>query len=571
MMIGTLLQYGAAGTGIVGTGLMLYSISNEEYAEYGAYLTGIASLFSALALFYLANQFLVTDYTNGYVWTHVADYLSPLYRVTALYSGVEGSLLLWATLVGLVAYWTVRTGVSDRSERIVATITVAVAAVFYVHAAIRTPFTPLDLRTGGTMFGPTGLNPLLKSPYMAIHPPITFIGYSLTVVPFAIGITHFLRLLHDGEGTFHSWVGSATRWLRLSWGFLTASVALGAFWSYTTLGWGGLWAWDPVETAILVTWLFVTATLHVLSNYRARGEHPLLAPTMTVLSLPSAIFARFITQSGTSELHSFASGASPILTALLVVTTVVAVVLPLVRWLQLDGSESGADQRLLSHPFLLSLGSMVIGVLTFVSFWGLIFPQLQQYVGGPRIAVSATFYNMWSFPLVLVVLLLIGLYNDFDVRGREGLKLLAGVIVLSAAAALVPLPAWQINPAKTSGYYGVIGQLNILALAPPAAYAIGATVTRLGVRLPGIGSRERRLALSGVGLVHVGIVLIVLSAPFTYMFASSAAGMVPIAAGGHGGGVTLGESTITVSASNYNASYVHSDLSLSDRERGTLR
>jgi cytochrome c-type biogenesis protein CcmF len=564
-MIGTILQYGALLGGLAATALLWYAVVDERYRNYGAYSLGVATLLSGIALFHLASQFAVTDYTNGYVWNHTADYLSLLYRVTGVYAGVDGSLLLWATMISVVAYWTVRSDSDAPGRPVVHALVATVATIFFAYAITRTPFTSLSIAGRGVTFGPMGLNPLLKSPYMVIHPPITFAGYATTVVPFAIGITHLITQITRGDDVFSAWVGPVTRWLRLSWWFLTASVALGALWSYTTLGWGGLWAWDPVETAVLVTWLFVTATLHVVSNYRTRGRNPILAPALTALTFPSALFARVMTQSGTSELHSFASGSPTVLTALLVVSTAAAVLPAAYLWLSIEPEPTEKGQ-LITHNRLLVSGVLVLGLLTFVSFWGLIFPMLQTALGQQTAGISVDFYNLWSFPLAVLALLLIGLYNDYDVRGPAAYRLLGLVTVSTIVAAVLPLPDWQINPAVPGGYYGVVGKLAIASLFPPAAYAIGASITRIAVRWPKIADTGRRRTELGVGLVHVAIALLILSAPMTYMFATSGSGLVPAVSSGHGNGVTLGDSPYTVTVENYSSGHIESELALDERE-----
>ncbi|MFQ3293311.1 MAG: cytochrome c-type biogenesis protein CcmF [Halobacteriales archaeon] len=566
-MIGTLLQHGAFGVSLAATIILWYAVVRVEYADYGAYAFGTSTLLSGFALFYLGSQFAVTDYTNGYVWEHTADYLPLLYRITGVYAGVNGSLLLWATMVAVVAYWVVRQGVDTPAQRRIAAILATVVTFFFGYAITRTPFTDLSIAAQGTAFGPVGLNPLLKSPYMVVHPPVTFAGYATTVVPFAIGMAHFVSRVRGEPGIFENRIGDVTRWLRVSWWFLTASVALGALWSYTTLGWGGLWAWDPVETAVLVTWLFVTAAMHVVSNYRTRGRNSILAPAMSVLVFPSAIFARVMTQSGTSELHSFASGSPTWLTGLLVVTAGLGVVLPLYRWLQEPDEPDPESSGLLSQDQLLVLGVVILGLLTFVSFWGLVFPLLQDFLGGPPAEVSVTFFNLWSFPLAVAALLTIGLYNDYDVRGRNALRLLGVVVVGTVLVALVPLSKWQFDPSQTGGYYGVVGHLNALSLFPPAAYAIGATLTRMAIHLPSLDDRDRALTLGGTGIAHVGIALIILATPMTYMFAVSGAGLVPGVASGHANGVSLGDSGYTVAVENFSSSHVHSELSLTEQER----
>lgn len=569
-MIGPILQYGAFGICLGASVILWYAVVRDDYAEYGTSLLGLAALVSGLALFYLINQFAVTDYTNGYVWNHTADYLSLIYRISGTYAGVNGSLLLWATILGLIGYWAVRGGLESDSQKRIGAIVATVLTVFFAYAITRSPFIPLTIADTGVTFGPKGLNPLLKNPYMIIHPPATFAGYALTLVPFAIGTAHFWSELQGKGGIFDERAVSVARWLRLSWWFLTASVALGALWSYSTLGWGGLWAWDPVETAVLVTWLFVTASLHVVSDYRSRARYRLLAPALSTLSFPSAIFARLMTQSGTSELHSFASGSQLFLAVILVFTTLVGVLPPILLWLRRQGSATTKSETTLSHTLLLSLGVLSLGLLTFVSLWGLVLPVLQDFLGGANVGVSVTFYNMWSYPFVIFALLTIGLYNDYDLQGNSSLRLLGVVVLFTVIVGVVPLAGWQFDPEQTASFYGLIGSLNALSLLPPSAYAIGATVTRLGVRIPSLSNRDRKFTLAGVGIVHIAIALLILTVPFTYMMATAGSGLVPGIATGHEGGVTLGESEYKVTVQNFTTNHVHSELTLTEHERDIL-
>ncbi len=267
------------------------------------------------ALLYLTYQFVTTDYLNGYVWSNTADYLPILYRVTGVYAANGGSVLLWAAIAGGVALWAASTrGFEERSTKLVQGLVVGFVTYLTGMLVIESPFAAVWTATDRVPPGVVpeagrGLNPLLVDSFMTIHPPVMFASYALITMPFAIGVAHFVSAMRGDGGHFEAWYSSVTRWLRVSWIFFTAAVALGAFWSYTVLGWGGIWAWDPVETAILVPWLFVTGTLHAVMDYRPGRRYTVLAPAMTAVSLALAVYSTSVVRSDVfRSVHSFATG-----------------------------------------------------------------------------------------------------------------------------------------------------------------------------------------------------------------------------------------------------------------------
>jgi len=570
MMIGNLLIYGAVVTSAGSTAALAWAATRDEsIAAYGRYLLyATAGLFVA-AYGLLTYQFATLDYANKYVWEYTADYISLFYRITGTYAGVNGSLLLWATLVAVFVAWLGRDA-RDREHALVASIGAGVMTVFALMAVNRTPFTPFTFEGAAQIFGPQGLLPLLLNPYMGIHPPITFVGYALTVPPFAIAAAHFYRRLRGREGLYKRWLPRTMSWLRLSWLFLTGAVALGALWSYNTLGWGGLWAWDPVETAVLVSWLVVSMGVHAVANYRRRGQNRLLAPAMTAVALPGVLFARFITQSGTSPLHSFGVKFSTLLVALMIVSFLIAVVPALIFWLR-AGEEVGRDldDHLLTLGNLLYLSVLVIGVLTFISVWGIGLPAVGKLLAGTEMDIGVNFYNLWSYPVAVAMLLLLGLYNDYVANGRDCLRMFYGVIAITLLVAVIPLEGWQIAPDASGLFYGILGQVNALVLFPPVAYVFLGVTDRLMTVIPRLQSRDEQIALTGRGLVHVGLALIILAAPFTYLFAASGAGMVPVGSTGMGS-VTLGDSQYAVSMENYRSVEQPTVADLSETQRQAL-
>ncbi|WP_327053002.1 cytochrome c biogenesis protein CcsA [Halomicrococcus gelatinilyticus] len=514
-----------------------YVVDDDRYADYVTLLLGGAFVLLFSALLHLTYQFVSTDYSNAYVWHNTADYLPLLYRVTGVYAGNEGSILLWATIVSFVAFAAaLYRGMDGRDTKLVHAFTVGTVAYFAGMLLLKSPFTPTasEFPNAPSGYVPTsgqGLNPLLVDPYMAIHPPVMFASYALLTMPFAIGAAHFVSLLRGNGGLFASWIGSVTRWLRLSWLFLTAAVALGGLWSYTVLGWGGIWAWDPVETAILVPWLFLTATMHAVTRYRPDGEYTVLAPAMTATTFALAVYTTSVVRSGVfRSIHSFASGGIGVsLLVLMGVTAVLGVGVPFGYWLARDGTGRDADADWITRSTLLHGAVLLLGLLTFVSLWGLTFPVLRSAVTGIEVSVEAQYYNLWSYPLVVAALLLLGFYMDFDVEGKR--RSLVGLGVFAAATAVAafvaPSETWRLaaSTQNDSLFYEAIGSVSVLSVVPPVSYVLLSMLKRASVRIPAVAGRNAKLKEVGITSIHVGVALLVLSLPLMYLFAGQASVM----------------------------------------------
>jgi len=537
--VGTVFLALAFGASLSATGILAraYLAEDDAYLDYVSKLTAAAAVLLLSALLQLTYQFVTTDYTNAYVWENTASYLPLLYRVTGVYAANEGSVLLWAVIVSIVALvaGAVR-GISDRHAKLVHALTLGVVTYFTGMLLAQSPFASIrtEFPNAPPGFVPTtgqGLNPLLVDPYMAIHPPVMFTAYALLAMPFAIGAAHFVSLFRGNGGVFPTWHGSVTRWLRLSWLFLTAAVALGGLWSYTVLGWGGIWAWDPVETAILIPWLFLTGTLHAVAAYEPTGRYRVLAPAMTASVFALAVYTTSVVRSGVfRSVHSFADGGiGAAFLVLMAVTAGLGVVAPLVYWLLETDDDGGATEGWLRQSNLLHLAVLGFGLLTFVSLWGLTFPLLRDAVTGLEVSVESRYYNLWSYPIVLGILLLLGFYMDYDhERSRRSL---VGLGAFTAATlvgtAIAPSETWQLASTRPGDalVYRVVGGVSLISVLPPVAYAIMGTVKRTGGRIRAATTRDAKLKETGITFIHVGAALLVLSLPFMYAFAGQASVM----------------------------------------------
>jgi cytochrome c-type biogenesis protein CcmF len=547
-----------------------YLADDDQYSAYAPRLVGATAILLVAALAYLTFQFVTTDYSNAYVWENTADYLPLLYRVTGVYAANAGSILLWAALSAVVAAFVVVVrGVDDDATKLVLSLAMAVVAYFGGMLVVQSPFAPISSQfpnspPGFTPSSGQGLNPLLVDPYMAIHPPVMFVSYALLTVPFAIGAAHFVSLFRTGEGIYDEWIGSVTRWLRVSWLFLTAAVSLGALWSYTVLGWGGIWAWDPVETAILIPWLFLTATLHAVTNYRAGRKYTTLAPAMTAATFSLAIYTTNIVRSGVfRSVHSFASdGMGSLLLVLMTSVGVLGVGLPLAYWFLQTESDGGGggDTEWVSRTNLLHFAVLGLGLLAFVSLWGLTFPVLRDATTGVEVAVDPQYYNLWSYPVTLALMLALGFYMDLDHEGKN--RALFGFGVFAAATVLAalytPSEAWQLAKVGPSDaiVYRLVGNASVLSAFPPVAY-VGVTVVKRGVaRVRGSADTRFRLKETGITFIHVGVALLVFSLAFTYLFTAQSSVIVQ---GAPADRVEVPDSDYAVQVAGYSQSQLPDD------------
>jgi len=271
----------------------------------------------SLAVMVLMRHLLNVAAQYLYVFRFSCETFPVLYKISAFWAGQEGSLFLWAWFT-LIAIMLVRA--DSRTGEIVRIAGLSVAAFFLLLLVIRSPFALIYgvdsqghlLSTSTDIFAsayPTieshhaqGMNPLLRNPWMVIHPPVVFFGYATAVIPFGAALGH---LLTRDRG----WTKIAEPWSRITWLFLTLGIGIGGFWAYEVLGWGAwYWGWDPVETSSLIPWITMTAYLHTQFRMKRNREYELLAPALAMVSFILVIFATFVTRSGLwASQHGFAT------------------------------------------------------------------------------------------------------------------------------------------------------------------------------------------------------------------------------------------------------------------------
>jgi cytochrome c-type biogenesis protein CcmF len=370
------------------------SVVRSVYAVFGCLVVASLALWKGL---------ITHDFNIEYVAAYTSRNLPPYYIVSAFWAGQKGSLLFWAVVLSLFASLAQLLTPRRYADLMpyVAGVTSAVVA-FFVSVMLfgsnpfeRLGFTPADGR---------GLNPQLQNVGMVIHPPMLYLGYISITIPFAFAVAALIsRRLDTG------WIHAIRKWTLVSWLFLSIGITLGMWWAYVALGWGGYWAWDPVENASFLPWLTMTAFLHSVMIQEKRGMLKRWNLGLIVGTFLLSIFGTFITRSGViASVHSFTqSNVGYFFLAFLLVAGVLAFTLLYTRWPLLE-AEVQLESMVSREAAFLFNNLLLVGI-AFSVLWGTLFPILSEAVRGSKITVGPPFFNRVNVPLGLLLLGLTGI------------------------------------------------------------------------------------------------------------------------------------------------------------------
>ncbi|MBN1138675.1 MAG: heme lyase CcmF/NrfE family subunit [Anaerolineae bacterium] len=385
---------------------------------------------STLAVIVLLALLLTKNFGVAYVNDHVSTYLRPAYVLAAFWAGMEGSQLLWLWLLAIfTALLVLRQPTWDRQLRPYAMAVLAFTQVFFalLLVVLSNPFELLPFLPAEGI----SLNPLLQNFWMIIHPPIVFAAYALWTIPFAYGLAALATGKLDA-----GWLLGVRRWSLAAWATLGIGILIGALWAYLELGWGGYWAWDPVESSSFIPWLAGTAFLHSAIIQERRDMFRAWSVGLAVLTFLLTVFATFVTRSGLIEsVHAFAQ--SPIGYYYLVFMGLIlaaAAGLMLARTRELKGSGQLGD--LVSREFaflvtnLLFLGSA--GAILLGTLW----PTFTEAVRGVATTLTPENYNRFMGPLGLLLVVLLGLCPLIEWRKISAGRLLRSIWIQAAVGAV---------------------------------------------------------------------------------------------------------------------------------------
>ena len=460
--------------------VLSFAAQSERTVKWERFLTMGAFLTTLIASIYLLVLIFQNRFDIAYVASYSSKELSAVYKFSAFWAGQQGSFLLWLLIHGVAGlYLAVRRDLSAAGMAVY----MALLALLAVLVMAKSPFVPNENVVGNGM----GLNPLLQDPWMAVHPPIIFIGYALLAVPLAYSAA---ALLDGRKG--RDWLPAARRWALLAWGFLGAGIFIGGYWAYKVLGWGGFWGWDPVENSSLVPWLVAGIFVHVLRVAQIREAAITMVHLAGIFAYALVLYGTFLTRSGILgdfSVHSFA-GTSIGMTIAVVngLVLLAGLLLLMIRAKSLPQGEYYPAYG--SREFIVLLGALLMVFMGAIIFLGMSMPLFTQLLGKPA-AVDTDFYVRTIMPLAIAMLLTI---SCALLRGYGEGKILAGGWSLLV---------WGLAGAGC-GYAAGVRQFMPLLLAAAALMALGATFIswrRHGIRHGGM------IAHTGLALSLLAIVL----------------------------------------------------------------
>jgi len=461
----------------------------------------------------LVSAFIVLEVaflSNDYAFNTVADSSSattPLfYKAAAVWASQEGSLLLWAMLSSLwssLALFLVK----GRLREVAAYATAILLGfagffvslmVFYANPFLTTHPAPVE---------GAGLDPLLRFSTMLIHPPLVYSGYTLCTIPLAFGMGALIARKVDAE-----WIKATRRFALAAWLFLGIGIVLGARWSYAELGWGGYWGWDPVENAALMPWLVATAFIHSLMIQEKRGMLKVWNASLVCAMGTLAIMGTFLVRSGIlNSIHAFGGATLGVPFVTLIGVLIAASIYLVVSRRDILKSEHRLDS-LISRESVFLLNNLMLVGLCFVVFWGTYFPLISEAVTGQQASVGAPWFDRYTVPLALILVLLSGIGPVIAWR-RASFANLRRNLLMPAVSALVALGALL--------GAGVMSKPLAIVMFCLAAFVVGtvaqelwrggwvrsrAASQMLPVAIAGLIKRNRRRY--GGYIVHVGIALL---------------------------------------------------------------
>ena len=493
----------AAAGGIVAA---VFAVGGRAAAVWVRRAAALFFAFASCAMAALLWALLTDDFRLAYVVQHSYRLQPVAFKVAALWSGQQGSLLFWLWLQALYAFLLAR----ERPERMGSLQAPAVAILlasggffagltaFVASPFVELPVAPLDGR---------GLNPLLQSFWMISHPVLLYLGYVGLSVPFAVAMAALIVRRRGND-----WIRLTRRWTLTAWTFLSLGIIVGARWAYEELGWGGYWAWDPVENASFMPWLTATAFLHSVMVQERRGMLKRWNIGLILATYSLSIFGTFITRSGIlASVHSFVeSEIGPLFLGFL------GVILAGGLYLMLDRREMLEDEHHVesytSREFGFVLNNLILGGLALAIFWGTVFPLVARLLG-VEVTVGAPFFNRITAPLFGALLVLMGIgpllawrRSTWAAVGRQvsiplGLALLSGAVL---AAGGVREPGFLLAVAAGVVVFAAV----LVELVQSVAARVKFTNDPPLLALPRLLARNPRRY--GGYAVHIGIVIIAL-------------------------------------------------------------
>jgi cytochrome c-type biogenesis protein CcmF len=493
------------------------AISPERLAD-TARRAGIAGFIAVTgAAFALVWSVFTNDFSITYILEHSNRALPGPYKFAALWSGQEGSLLLWAWLLAAYGFVLRLTHKTDVKLYAYAGTILAGVQVFFL-AVVNFAAPPFALMKGAIPDDGNGLNPLLQYPEMVIHPPMLYLGYVGFTVPFAFALGA-LMMRYPGE----KWIKITRGWTMVTWMFLTCGIFLGMHWAYAVLGWGGYWGWDPVENASFMPWLTGTAFLHSVMMQERKGMMKSWNVWLIFTTFLLTLLGTLLTRAGlVSSVHAFAqSSIGNWFVAFMVIVLAVCIFTYVMQRSHLKSDQH--LESLVSRESSFLFNNLVLLAACFVILWGTLFPILSEYVQGSKVTVGPPFYNRVAIPIGIFLLFLTGVGPLLPWRATSLRSIRRNFVAPSIAlwATVIVCLVAGVRPWKDGSFDQ--GDFYALVALSTAAGVLTAILSEF-LRGAGVISRQtHRNLLSSVILltrrntrryggyiIHIGVVIVVI-------------------------------------------------------------
>jgi cytochrome c-type biogenesis protein CcmF len=457
-------------------------------------------VFLAIAFACLTYAFVANDFSVLYVAQHSNSQLPTAYRVAAVWGGHEGSLLLWAFILGL---WTLAVAIFSKHlpEEMVARVlgVMGLVAVGFLLFMLVTS-NPFERLIPAAADG-RDLNPLLQDPGLVIHPPMLYMGY----VGFSVAFAFALAALLGGK-LDTTWARWSRPWTTVAWVFMTFGIALGSWWAYYELGWGGWWFWDPVENASFLPWLVGTALIHSLAVTEKRGAFKSWTVLLAIAAFSLSLLGTFLVRSGVlTSVHSFAADPKRGIFILTFLVLVIGISLLLFAW-RAPKVGLGGKFDLLSREAMLLSNNVLLSVAAASVFIGTLYPLFMDALGYGKLSVGPPYFEAVFVPLMIPMVLMMGLGPLARWKKIGGLELVKRVKWAFASATLIAL----LLPLVLGTWTAMIALGLLLAF-----WVIASLLLSLRERLAGRDNfmkrvRGQSLSYYGMQLAHLGVAVFII-------------------------------------------------------------
>ena len=461
--------------------------------------------FVAVSFFCLTLAFLQDDFSVLYVANHSQLALPTPYKMSAVWSAHEGSLLMW---ILILAAWTMAVArfSADMPQRLVARVlgVLGILSIGFLLFALLTS-NPFERLVPAAVDG-ADLNPLLQDPGLAIHPPLLYVGYVGFSVAFAFAIAAMI-----GGNLDKDWARWTRPWTVIAWAFLTVGIALGSWWAYYELGWGGWWFWDPVENASFMPWLVGTALIHSLAVTERRGLFKSWTLLLAISAFSLSLLGTFLVRSGIIvSVHAFATDPTRGFFILAFLAVVVVGALALYAW-RAPALDSDAGFSLLSRETFLLLNNVLLVIATTLVLLGTLAPLIVEMLTGGKISVGAPWFEIaFLVPMIpLVFLLGLGMHMAWRQQGKGPWLRRFRIPIIAAVLIGVVLPLM---------FYGRVGLMLIVGVTAAAWIVISSLIQPLRSWRRKEGAAGITTAALGMCIAHLGMGLFVIGATVVSAF-----------------------------------------------------